>query len=86
MRRNALLRKRRMTAKNTAKRHTSIFFGNALSFEYGKARREKKSRRENAFIKCLRSRLVSGNYHEQKEPVVMEMASNPPCFWSHLLD
>ena len=32
------------------------------------------------------SRLVSGNYHEQKEPVVMEMASNPPCFWGHLLD
>ena len=45
-----------------------------------------KSRRENAFIKCLGSRLVSGNYHEQKEPVAMEMASNPPCFWGHLLD
>ena len=41
MRRNVVLRKRRMTAKNTAKRHTSIFFGNALSFEYRKARREK---------------------------------------------
>ena len=39
-----------------------------------------KSRWGNAFIKCLGSRLVSGNYHEQKEPVVMEMASNPPCF------
>ena len=53
---------------------------------FAKKKFSQKSRRGNAFIKSLGSRLVSGNYHEQKEPVVMEMASNPPCFWSHLLD
>ena len=26
------------------------------------------------------SRLVNADYHEQKELVVMEMVSSPPCF------
>ena len=34
-------------------------------------------------VGSLGSRLVSGNYHEDGAIVVMEMASDPPCFLLH---
>ena len=42
-----------------------------------------KTRGVKDILKSLGSRLVSGKYHEDKVFAVMEMASDPPCFWRH---
>ena len=36
-------------------------------------------------MKSVKLQLVSGDYHEDGELAVMEMASDPPCFWRQSL-
>ena len=42
-----------------------------------------KTRGAKDILKSFGSRLVCGKYHEDKVFAVMEMASDPPCFWRH---
>ena len=42
-----------------------------------------KTRGAKNILKNLGSRLVSGKFHENKVFAVMEMASDPSCFWRH---
>ena len=42
-----------------------------------------KTRGARSIIGSFGSQLVSGDYHEDGESVVMEMASDPPCFLLH---
>ena len=44
-----------------------------------------KTRGARNIIGSFGSQLVSGDYHEDGETVVMEMASDPPCFLGHSL-